>query len=274
MVVNQTDLQKHLMQMMKWFHNYCSENKIRYYALGGTMLGAVRHGGFIPWDDDIDVGIPRSDYEKLRSLIGNREIEGYYFETPDSPAPNFRYPYGKLYDTRTSLTEHTWPSLRRGVFIDVFPLDGLGDNPEESFQHWNSIVKKSTFLWARTCAVRKKRSIIKNIAIIIAHLIPNFIVSDKKLLDEMDRRCKLLDFDKCKIGGNVFGNWGKKEIMLSRIMGKPTLYQLGDIEIYGAEHADEYLTHLYVDWRKLPPAEKQVTHHDFLELDLQTPYAR
>ena len=77
MEVNQKELQNHLMKMMQWFHSYCAKNDIRYYALGGTMLGAVRHNGFIPWDDDIDVGVPRSDYEKLRSMIGNREYEGY-----------------------------------------------------------------------------------------------------------------------------------------------------------------------------------------------------
>ena len=274
MEVNQKELQNHLMKMMRWFHNYCTKNDIRYYALGGTMLGAVRHNGFIPWDDDIDVGVPRSDYEKLRSMIGNREFEGYYFETPDSPSYEYRYPYGKLYDTRTTLTEHTWPALRRGVFIDVFPLDGLGNNENESIQHWNSIIRKSNYLWTRTCAVRKERAMIKNAAIIVAHLVPKAIAGEKKLLTEMDIKCRTYDFDMCEIGGNVFGNWGEKEIMPSSIMGTPTLYRFGDMEIYGAEHADEYLTHLYGDWRKLPPFEKQVTHHDYLELDLHTPYAR
>ena len=61
-----TDLQKKLLDMFSWFHGFCVENGLRYYAMGGTALGAVRHNGFIPWDDDIDVGMPRNDYEKLR----------------------------------------------------------------------------------------------------------------------------------------------------------------------------------------------------------------
>ena len=76
------ELQRHLLGMLIWFHDFCVKNNIRYYALGGTMLGAARHQGFIPWDDDIDVGIPRTDYEKLISLIGNRKIDYYYLETP------------------------------------------------------------------------------------------------------------------------------------------------------------------------------------------------
>ncbi len=274
MEVNQKELQNRLIQMMQWFHNYCMNNNIRYYALGGTMLGAIRHGGFIPWDDDIDVGIPRPDYERLRTLIGNKEFETFYFETPDSLYSEYRYPYGKLYDTRTTLTEHTWPALRRGVFIDIFPLDGLGNDEKESTQNWKRIVKKSNYLWARTCAVRKERSMVKNMAIIAAHLIPKGMAGEKKLLYDMDLKCKSYDYYQCIYGGNVFGNWGLKEIMPSSIMGRPTLYRFGDIEIYGAEHADKYLTRLYGDWKKLPPVEKRVTHHDYLELDLSMPYMK
>ena len=65
------EMQSKLLDMMKWFHGYCEENGLRYYALGGTALGAVRHGGFIPWDDDLDVGMPRADYDRMISLCEN-----------------------------------------------------------------------------------------------------------------------------------------------------------------------------------------------------------
>ena len=270
--ISQEALHSHLMQMMKWFHNFCVNYKIRYYALGGTMLGAIRHQGFIPWDDDIDVGVPRDDYERMKDIIGNRLFDGYYFETMESPAFEYRYPYGKLYDSRTTLVEHTWPALKRGVFIDVFPLDGLGNTQDESINRWKSIMKKANYMLARSCAIRKERSVLKNAAILFAHMIPNPIARDKFILADMEKKCKELDFDECLIGGNIFGNWGIKEIMPSSIMGEPTLYKFGDISIYGAERADDYLTHLYGDWRKLPPKEKQITHHDFLEIDLNKPY--
>lgn len=63
------ELKQKLTEMLAWFHNYCVEHNLRYYVLGGTMLGAVRHKGFIPWDDDIDVGMPRADYEKFAQLM-------------------------------------------------------------------------------------------------------------------------------------------------------------------------------------------------------------
>ena len=267
-----TELQSYLLDMLKWFHNFCVSNKLRYYALGGTMLGAVRHQGFIPWDDDIDVGMPRKDYNKLIEMIGDRENGGFYLETPFSSSFNYRYPYCKLYNVKTSLVEHTWPLLKRGIFIDVFPLDGLGNSKEEAKNRWKSIDANSKYIWCRTCAVRKSRSPYKNAAIVAAPLIPKFLSNDKKILSKMDKMCQERDFDSVSMGGNVFGNWGLKEIMQTSIMGVPQKYAFEDQIIYGAYDYEAYLTNLYGDWRQLPPVEKRVTHHDFIEFDLHTPY--
>ena len=70
-----TELQSKLLTMLQWYHEFCISNGLRYFALAGTVLGAVRHGGFIPWDDDVDVGMPRSDYEQFKNLAKSR---GFY----------------------------------------------------------------------------------------------------------------------------------------------------------------------------------------------------
>ena len=76
-VYSLTQLQYQLLEMLRWFHDFCEKNKLRYYVLGGTMLGAIRHKGFIPWDDDIDVGMPRGDYQKLIRLMSKKESGRY-----------------------------------------------------------------------------------------------------------------------------------------------------------------------------------------------------
>ena len=130
MAKDSVEIKEILLKMLGWFHNFCEENNLRYFAVGGTLLGAVRHKGFIPWDDDVDVGMPRADFEKLEKLIGNKENGRYYFETPSSDRKGYYYAYGKLFDTTTTLVENLRDKLPMGVYIDVFPFDGVGETKE------------------------------------------------------------------------------------------------------------------------------------------------
>lgn len=79
--------------MLAWFDSFCRENNLTYYALGGTMLGAARHQGFIPWDDDIDVGMPREDYAKLEKIMNGKQFDNYVLETPNSKNRDFCYSF-------------------------------------------------------------------------------------------------------------------------------------------------------------------------------------
>ena len=266
------ELKQVLLDMMKWFHKLCEENNIRYYALGGTMLGAARHRGFIPWDDDIDVGIPRSDYERLMVIFKENPNLRYVIETPLSDAKDFFYTHAKIYDTKTTLIERAKTNIKRGIFIDVFPLDGLGDNIIESKKRFSIINWCSILLISRITAVRKGRKLLKNLAVLTLQLIPSFILDNKKLQRKIDKLCRKYDFDKCIYGGNLLGHWGFKEVMETRIMGTPTLYDFEDMQIYGAENYKEYLEHLYGEWEKLPPENKQVSIHDFIICDLKKSY--
>ena len=117
----------------------------------------------------------------------------------------------------------------------------------------------------RGSGIRKGRSLSKNIAICLFKIVP---IDEKKLLRRVATLGNVQDFDSSEIGGNTLGAWRWKEIMPIKYMGTPTLYQFEDIAILGAENADAYLSHLYGNWRKLPPKEKQVTHHDFIYIDL------
>ena len=266
-------VKSYLLNMMAWFHEQCTSNKLRYYVLGGTMLGAVRHKGFIPWDDDIDVGLPRRDYERLKKLpcfnnINNR----YILETPESKARDYNYCFSKLYDTKTTLIENTRYHIKRGIYIDIFPLDGMGNTEEESHATFKIIDKKFKVILTRTTGLRKGRSLLKNMAVIGGRLIPSIIFNVKKAIIDINNSCSKKDFDHYDYGGNPFGAWREKEIMNRTIMGNPTLYQFENIEVFGAQDADGYLTHLYGDWKELPPIEKRVSHHDFIKLDLNRSY--
>lgn len=265
------ELKTALLDMMKWFHEFCLHNEIKYYALGGTMLGAVRHHGFIPWDDDIDVGIPRGDYEKLALLLTKAEGR-YRLETQNNGNRDFIFPYSKLYDTHTTFIEKARVPIKRGIYIDIFPLDGLGNTIQESAKNYKKIDMLHMLLVARVTTVDSKKSKTRNMAIKLSRMIPNFLLSNKKLIKKIDSQCKKRAFENCEYGGNLLGHWRFKEVMKRDIMGTPTLYDFEDMQIFGAEKYDDYLKCLYGDWHQLPPKEKQVSDHGYLLLDLHKSY--
>ena len=266
-----TEIQSKLLEMLKWFHNFCVENNLRYYALGGTMLGAVRHKGFIPWDDDIDVGLPREDYDKLISL-SSAVPEPYLLETPQSAAKEFVYAYSKIYNTDTTLVEKGKRNITRGIYLDIFPLDGLGNSEDEAKSNFNRTAKLVKKLAVRVSPIRKGRGFAKNCAVVLTRCIPQFLLNDKKLARKLDKTASEVPFDGSVFVGNLVCNYKPNNILKRENFGTPKLYQFEDIEIYGAENSDGYLTQVFGDWRKLPPIEEQVSFHLKEELDLHKSY--
>ena len=266
-----TAFQSKLLNIFHWFHQFCEDNHLRYYMLGGTMLGAARHQGFIPWDDDIDVGMPTQDYLRLIALLKNN-TSGYLLESPAEAGDGFWYPFAKLYDTSTTLVENTACQIKRGIYIDIFPLEGMGDSYEQARKNYRHIAWKLNVLLARTAGIRPGRKWYKNMFVRILRLLPGWLIDDRKLYTQIHHLITQTDFDKKAYGGNPCGAWRFKEIMPHDNYGKPTLYPFENIQVFGVEKPDAYLTHMYGNWRQLPPKEKQKTHHDFISFDLNTSY--
>ncbi len=267
-----TEIQNKLLDMLVWFDGYCRENDLRYYALGGTLLGAVRHEGFIPWDDDVDVGMPRADYEKLAQLMGNDIHDGYVLETEYSQDEKYCYTFTKLYDTSTTLIENVSTGLKRGLFLDVFPLDGLGNGTRPDMKWFHRIKNRNAFYIARITSVRKGRSPLKNLAAVLAKAIPGKIVNNRNLRIRISRMCKKYDFDTSGWVGSMLEDLWDNGIVPRAYFGTPTDYSFEGHLILGAEHADDFLTALFGDWRQLPPEEKRITHHDFVLCEIHKSY--
>ena len=263
------ELQRRLIDILSWFHKFCKKNDLKYFVLGGTMLGAMRHEGFIPWDDDIDVGMPRNECEKLISLMGDDVFDEKFVLEHPLKNKDYIYPFCKIYDKTTTLVENAKKKIKRGIYIDVFPLDGIGNEKNEVHDNYKVINKLNMLLTLNIAGFRKGRKWYKNLGVALFRLIP---MNTDKIIKNLIQECSKYPYDDYTYCGNLVGNWGEREIVPREVMGEPRLYKFENIEVYGAEKADEYLTSLYGDWRKLPPKEKQVTHHDFVSLDLNKSY--
>ena len=117
-------IQEIVFRIMCDIDDFCKENGIRYYLSGGTCLGAVRHGGFIPWDDDGDLMMPRRDYERFLDLFP-RQFSGKYGIGAFSLNPKWQRQYARVWDLRTIWKSTNLDDITMGVFIDIFPIDGL-----------------------------------------------------------------------------------------------------------------------------------------------------
>lgn len=148
------------LEILREFRKFCDQFHLRYYLTAGTLLGAVRHQGFIPWDDDIDIAMPRRDYNMLQKLAG--KIPAGYFLQCAQTEPNFPYYFSKMRKDHTTVSEpilETIP-MHQGIYIDIFPLDYCPDNDKIAMYFFKAIELFGTAILSRvsqdfTCGYEK-----------------------------------------------------------------------------------------------------------------------
>lgn len=267
------EIKQCLTDMLGWLHRLCQDNGLRYYIAGGTLLGAVRHQGFIPWDDDVDVSMPRSDLRRLEQIIADGAGGGRYaLETPNSPAKDFLYTYSKLYDTGTTLIEKNRVNVRRGVYIDVFPMDGIGDTMEEARKNFRPLALRHHFMASAILAPREGRKWYKNLAVSLIGAIPDALLDRKKLVQRFDAACAARDYDSCRIVGVLVNSQDYRWLLPKEWYGEPAIYDFEGMKVCGPANYEAYLHAGYGDWRQLPPPEKRVSLHNRLYLDMHSSY--
>lgn len=249
------EMQKKELEMMKELHKVLEDNGLRYFLAYGTLLGAVRHRGFIPWDDDIDIMMPRPDFEKLRRkadiLLSNTNLKLAFYDRNDVFYPR---PFAKIIDTRTSLVESEYEDKHEiGVFIDIFVLDGLpkGKLTRLLFKKECLFLKK---LYFASIVDPKRFSGLKSrmLSKIAHHMDRN------KLLSRIDRVCQKYKYDTCNEVINLFS---PQDLAMDRNKISLRLSKFEDMDFYIPENSEEILKSRYGNYLKLPPKEEQVRRH-------------
>ena len=242
---------------------FCEEKGIAYSMSCGTMLGAIRHKGYIPWDDDIDICMLRADFNKLVSLFP-KVLNGKYIFVSLERDSKWDRAYGKIYDSRTHFYEPDrakYKGYPLGINIDVFPIDNV---PEEE-NRWLKYNKKRLFL-QKVYAIKyielTSREWYKNIVLILLKglLLPFSKRSLAELLDKWGQRYNEIDSSKvfeCSQGLHLKHGFNKS------IFFQRNKYPFEDRLFMGFTNYDEYLKNAYGEYMKLPPIEKQVSHHEF-----------
>ncbi|WP_295097167.1 LicD family protein [uncultured Fibrobacter sp.] len=244
------ELQGVLLGIAKVFHQICVEENIPYYMVGGTMLGSIRHGGFIPWDDDMDFAVSRKDFERLLKILPERLPAPYRMLTRKDTASVTGFL--KISDERT-LHVYRWTDGQErdyGVDIDIFQLDPATSKTRGRIKDFILKMRGYRVLSARNRSLSKK---------ILAYLIKTafFFVSRDMIYNFIERH---LVEKKGDLIANTYGGTAKAETMPREYMGEPRLYKFEDTQFYGVAMPEEYLTSLYGDWKTLPPEDKRHDH--------------
>ena len=270
-----TELKQCELEILKAFIKACSELEIGYYLLGGTLLGAVRHKGFIPWDDDIDVGMPRKDYDIFLEK-GQALLPEHLFLQTHKTDPEFPGAFAKIRNSNTTLIESSLRNrkINPGVWIDIFPLDYYPDDPQKGKKmrkKWN----RYSYRIGRACFSKVSQasdpSIKKKIIRYCRGIIYKLIMPD---VEETIRKREMLikKAEQSSWYANWSGAWGKKEIVPSEWYGAGTLKEFEGIMCRVPAEYEKLLAQVYGNYMDLPPIEKRVTHHYSEIIDLHTPY--
>ena len=262
----QQELYKELLcKTMKAFISLCEKNNIRYYACGGTCIGAIRHKGIIPWDDDIDVMMSRQDYNHLLAL--KKEIEGSGYEIIDSTIPYYNQPFLKFSDANSTILEQKEFPIVFGAYIDVFPLDDVDDIEEarkmsdlklKVFGKYRNSIRKFNIHHTLSLLLHCH---IKTLIRESYYEIIGCFCSKKYYREylEVEKKIQSVKGNKCMYYAGFYSF--EKELIDKAWLGNGVSVPFEDFSIIVPTDFNAYLTNHYNDYMTPPPPEMRYTHH-------------
>ena len=273
MAIVMTELQTILLESMVQFDALCEKEHLTYYMLGGTMLGAYRHQGFIPWDDDMDIGMPREDYERLLRLSQEKIPNGYELRH-FSKEKNVPYAFAHFENANTTYIEErrSGGGYLGGVYLEIFPLDNTSETKLQAILMEKKIWFLKKILYATLIQGQTGKGKLKQ-----------FIISGIGKCTTTDRMVRKLDKALKQQKGtlyysNYLGHWGRREtVSVECLQGKTNMscrYLFEGKQFCGAAYPEQYLTALYGETFMTPPAEaeREAGKHPPKYIDFKTPY--
>lgn len=265
--VSLRDLQLAELEVLKEFLRICKKYRLRYYMLGGTLLGAVRHKGFIPWDDDIDIGMPRPDFIRFERIV-KKELPdhlNYYSYKKDQ---GYRYYVPRLTDSRvkvidTSAAVHT----EKEAWIDIFPLDGMpGNKLARKFHCFRLLIARAKVnysMFSTNIDLKKtSRPFYEKALISFGRVFPvEKIFKTSRELAHLDRLMQKYPYDSSPYLINFMGIHKLKEMFHKKYYGKGAFYEFEGLKLKGPADYDHVLRQMYGEYWN-PPDKEEMNHHN------------
>lgn len=263
-----------LIDMLEKLTAFLDANQLGYTLAFGTLIGAVRHGGFIPWDDDIDIAMPYEDYQKLIGILRTKKIAENIEFSCHANNPNHLWAFGKVYDTRTKLDELIFiseykkrqDSMKFGLYIDIFPIYPAPDKPEEQT------------LFERKIKSNYKNMIRSSRKVVFPKGIGNFIKTIIYKIAFLPYRIRGIDYYLSKHDRLIrsYMNKGTSTVCSNLIIDRFAFFETSiyeqsvlvpfeNIKARIPENYDVILKRMYGDYMTLPPEEKRRTHTRYVE---------
>lgn len=251
--------QQVLLNILKQFHDYCEDNGLRYCLTYGTLIGAVRHKGFIPWDNDADVYMPRPDYERFFQLAQEKPITDYLRVTNYRTDPKNHYVVIRIYDTRTKVFFHYLREQpeQMGLFVDIFALDGIGED------YWKD---RKTRFWLRfyqrlqsvDLYGQKERPGLKAKLKYLTH----FVFPNRNNIHEykIEQLAQKYDYDSHEQVIDTSEYLRFDTYLTHDDLDHPILTDFEQYQFYIPQRYHEFLTAGYGDYMKIPSESNQEVH--------------
>ena len=251
------EIQKEELEMLKELIQFLDTNKIIYFIWAGSFLGAVRHKGFIPWDNDIDIAIPRNEYKKFINLVKNNKIkeniDAIGFELGNSD-----WPFIKIINKNIHIEEEA--QINKYLWIDIFPLDGAPDKNKKyykkiKFYKWVLLYKRNSFRKIDESSNNKVKKIFKQF---LQNLFGMF--SYKKFLNKYIKLCSKYDIKSCEyFSNNVWGVWDREKFP-TKELSFTEFYTFEGLKVKGLRNYDGWLKTRYGNYMELPKEEDREIH--------------
>ena len=259
------NIQEVSLDILKDVHEFCVENNISYTLYGGTMIGAIRHQGFIPWDDDIDIAMPRPDYQRFLSLYKSKR--GYRLFASGSKENYLAFSrVCEMERTRVENNRLPWANQPTGVWIDIFPLDGAPDDEDKSFQMLKELRKQ----WKRSCYMRAAKSsfalaggITEKLKLLIKKIIYNdFMISPTHVVGSYIKKASKITWGETGHFWNCsYLRYGMKEYQQMEDYASTIMIPFEDASFCVCNGYDHLMKTKYGDYMQLPLEEQRKSNH-------------